>query len=196
MAKLARATCAALLSVTAVWSLAGCATPDEGAPHEYLDESTAATLTVVGEPLVFARERSDLAANARDYVTLAAAGVDRGGKVQYVIVAYRWSTIDTRLDPDPPKPGAPLVVLADDRRIELTMPVPSPHDIGIDRPIHLPPGPRTDSAVYLTDLSTLRFLAAARHMTVRAGRAETSPTYELWADGRPALARFIDPLRL
>ena len=42
-------------------------------PREYLDEETAATITVVAEPLVFACPRPELAANVRDYVTLAAA---------------------------------------------------------------------------------------------------------------------------
>jgi hypothetical protein len=44
-------------------------------PREYLDEETAATITVVGDPLVFACAQPNLAANVRDYVTLAAAAV-------------------------------------------------------------------------------------------------------------------------
>jgi len=57
-------------------------------PHEYLDEQTGATVTAVDAPLVFARERSERAANLRDYVSVVAASVNRGGKVEYVLIAY------------------------------------------------------------------------------------------------------------
>ena len=49
---------------------------------------------------MFANERRDLAANARDYVTVAAAAVNRAGKISYVVIAYFWSTVDPRLRPD------------------------------------------------------------------------------------------------
>ena len=72
---------------------------DAPPPTEYLDETTGATVTVVDRPLVFARERNERAANLRDYVTLSAASVNRGGKVEYVLVAYLWSTLDPRFAP-------------------------------------------------------------------------------------------------
>ena len=103
---------AVLLASCACAALAG-----DKEPQEYLDEDTAATITVVGEPLVFAYARRDLAANARDYVTLAAAAVNRAGKVSYVIIGYNWSTVDPRLRPDPLPAAEPLVLQADDRRI-------------------------------------------------------------------------------
>src|SRR5205085_7065875 len=77
------------------WSSDVCSSDlGEKQPREYLDEDTAATVTVVGEPLVFAYAIPALAANQRDYVTLAAAAVNRNGKVSYVLIAYFWSTID------------------------------------------------------------------------------------------------------
>lgn len=51
--------------------------PARSGPAEYLDENTGATITTVDQPLVFAVERNDVAANLRDYVTLAAAAVNR-----------------------------------------------------------------------------------------------------------------------
>ena len=51
---------------------AGAALAGDKQPREYLDEQTAATITVVAEPLLFALPRPELAANVRDYVTLAA----------------------------------------------------------------------------------------------------------------------------
>ena len=162
------------------------------APHEYLDQSTAATVTIVDRPLVFARERSELAANARDYVTLAAAAVDRTGRIDYVLVCYRWSTVDARLDNSPLPDSDTLVVAADDRRIELRSPSHSARDLGIGTPVHPPPGPTSSQYVYRVDLSTLRFIAAARHLRVQLGTGELAPNYDIWTDGRPALGAFVD----
>ena len=110
-------------------------------PHQYLDEHTAATITAVDKPLVFARDRTELAANARDYVTLAAAAVDRMGKVQYLLVAYSWSTVDSRLSQERAPVPDSLDITADDRRILFTGASGSPTDAGIAAPVGAPPGP-------------------------------------------------------
>lgn len=161
-------------------------------PHQYTDEDTAATVTVVAEPWVFARSRRDLAANARDYVTLAAAAVDRSGHAEYVIVAYVWSTIDARLDPERRRDTSTIVIAADDRRIELTGPVASADEVGIAKPVLPPPGPAHTAQIYRIDLDTLRFLAAARHVSLLLGADPLAPAYDIWSDGRPALRSLID----
>jgi hypothetical protein len=172
-------------------TLGACAaTPAENGPTEYLDEKTAATVTTVRKPIVFARERRDRAANARDYVTLAAAAVNRSGKITYVLIAYLWSTVDIR--------GAPradtaetIVVAADDRRIRLSLEGTRAADQGIALPVHAPPGQIAVPNVYRTDLATLRFIAAARHVAIQAGVDDTAPVYELWDDERDALVAFV-----
>ena len=74
-------------------ALTACAAlPGTPGPEEYLDPTTAATISVVGKPMVFGHERPERAAHMRDYVTLAAAAVNRGGKTDYVLVAYDWTT--------------------------------------------------------------------------------------------------------
>ncbi|MGH8264254.1 MAG: hypothetical protein ACRET4_12300 [Steroidobacteraceae bacterium] len=80
---------APLFLASTLCALAGAATAHD--PIEYLDEKTAATVTAVHAPLVFARERRDVAANLRDYVTLVAASVNRSGNISYVLIAYFWS---------------------------------------------------------------------------------------------------------
>ena len=181
-----------LLLATACAALGACeAEEPRDQPHEYLDQHTAATITVVDQPLVFARERTDLAANARDYVTLAAAAVDRQGKVQYILVAYSWSTVDWRLSREHPPVPDSLVITADDRRILFTEPSGSPTDAGIAEPVGAPPGPERTPYVFRADLSVLRFLAAARHLSVQVGSADTAAKYEIWDDGRPALAAWV-----
>jgi hypothetical protein len=169
----------------------GTTTGGEPEPREYLDEDTAATITVVGEPLVFALPRRDLAANARDYVTLAAAAVNRAGKISYVLIGYNWSTADPRLRRDPLPAAEGLALRADDRRIELTLRGHSAHEAGIGVPVHAPPGASVAPNVYGTDLATLRFLAESRHLSVEADAGNTVLSYELWEDRRAALRRFV-----
>lgn len=161
------------------------------APREYLDQETAATVTVVAQPLVFAYARTELAANARDYVTLAAAAVNRGGKVSFVGIAYFWSTVDPRMRTDPLPAPEPLILQADDRRIELKLRGQSAHDAGIGVPTHAPPGPPVMPDVYGIDLPTLRFIAEARRLTLLADSGGTRLSYRLWGDQRAALRAFV-----
>lgn len=161
-------------------------------PREYLDEDTAATVTVVGEPLVFAYSQTALAANQRDYVTLAAAAVDRNGKVSYVLIAYFWSTVDPRLRHDPvPSPDA-LVVQADDRRIELHLAGHDAHEAGIGEHVHAPPGSSATPNVYRTDLNTIRFIGQARQLSVIVDSDPSPIPYDLWEDRRVALRNFAE----
>ena len=170
---------------------AGAALAGDKQPREYLDEQTAATITVVAEPLLFALPRPELAANVRDYVTLAAAAVNRNGKVSYVLIAYFWSTVDPRLRPEPLPSPEPLVLQADDRRIELALRGHSAHEAGIGEAVHAPPGAAVTPNVYGTDLATLRFVTEARHLTLLADSGGTSLSYELWEDHRMALRSFV-----
>jgi hypothetical protein len=160
-------------------------------PQEYLDEETAATITVVGDPLVFACAQPSLAANVRDYVTLAAAAVDRNRKISYVLIAYFWSTVDPRVRRDAMPSPEPLVLQADDRRIELKLRGHSAHEAGIGMPVHAPPGAAVTPNVYGTDLATLRFVSEARRLTIVAESDGAPLDYELWEDRRTALRSFV-----
>jgi hypothetical protein len=175
-----------LASLAAVSALAG-----DNPPREYLDQDTGATVTVVDQPLVFAYPRRDLAANAHDYATLAAASVNRGGKIDYVLIVYFWSTVDPRLR-DAPLPAAePLVLQADDRRLAFTLRGHSARDAGIGFAVHAPPGSTAAPNVYGTDLAVLRFIAAARQLTLLADSNGTTSSYGLWSDRRADLRAFV-----
>ena len=171
--------------------LAGCASaPPDYEPSETLDERTGATITAVDKPLVFARDRSERAANLRDYVTVATASVNRGGKRELVLVAYIWSTLDARYEPAQADADA-LVLVADDRRIRLSANGKTPHELGIDNALDVPVGQSVKPLVFPTDLATLRFVAAARSLQIQTRVADAAVTYELWEDQRPALDRFV-----
>jgi hypothetical protein len=168
------------------------ALPGTPGPEEYLDPTTAATISVVGKPMVFAHERPERAAHMRDYVTLAAAAVNRGGKTDYILVAYDWTTFDEhgRSGETHTSVGG-LVVVADDRRIALTLAGHSAHDVGIGTPVHPPPVRSADPDIYRADLETLRFIAAARHLAVLKRGDDSSSAFEIWDDQRAALGAFV-----
>jgi hypothetical protein len=159
-------------------------------PHEYLDDQTGATVTAVDAPLVFARERSERAANLRDYVSVVAASVNRGGKLEYVLIAYVWSTLDALNAPAPGLADS-LLLVADDRRIKLSANGKTPAELGIARAVHAPPGQDTKPLVFPTDLDSLRFIAAARSLAVQTMLGEDTVSYDLWDDQRAALDRYV-----
>ena len=174
-------------------SLAACvATSSSDAVQEYLDPQTAATVSVVGSPLVFARDRPEFAANVRDYATLVAAAVNRSGKRSYVLIVYFWSTVDTRGERGVEAHDRQPVLLADDRRIALNKPLSSLHDAGIGFEHHRPPGVLTEPLAFPIDLGTMRFLSVSRRLRLLASAAPTEEPYELWKDERASLAAFVD----
>ena len=188
-ARLTRGLTGALLALLGLVADAALAGGNE--PSEYLDEQTAATITVVGEPLVFAYPHRELAANARDYATLAAAAVNQAGKISYVLIVYFWSTVDPRLRTDAPPVIEPLVLQGDDRRIQLHLREHSAHEAGIGARVHAPPGDPGPPNVYGTDLATIRYLGAARHLVLLTASDNIPLTYELWEDRRAALRAFV-----
>jgi hypothetical protein len=164
---------------------------DANAPREYQDEETGATVFFVSRPLVFAHERatsialSNMPAAPRDYVTLAAAAVDRGGKYTYVLIGYLWSVGENAC-----LGREHLIMQLGDRRIELAPFDGSARDLGISKPIHRP---STDAkpAVYPSDLATLGLIAESAHPVLYCG-AETAPLkYELLEDRLPALRELV-----
>jgi hypothetical protein len=160
-------------------------------PLEYLDPQTAATIVAVEKPLVFARDRPEFAANVRDYATLVAVAVNRSGKIDFFLIAYFWSTVDTHGTTSASLLEQVPTIAADDRRIELKSRVGSPRDVGISIQPHRPPGVVTEPLVYATDLATLRFIAAAQQLDIRLGADSADSPYAIWNDQRPALTAFV-----
>src|SRR5260370_10682646 len=95
-------------------------------------------------------------------------------------MAYFWSTVAPRLRPEPLPSPEPLVLQADDRRIELKLRGHSAHEAGIGVPVHPPPGAAVTPNVYGTDLATRRFDSQAPRLTVEADIDGRPLRYELW----------------
>jgi hypothetical protein len=166
----------------------GCTFPAQR-PPEYLDPDTAALITTVSTPIVFARTHNDVAANARQYATVAAVSINRSGRYEYVLLVYLWSTLDPRLGIDR-HPGQNVILLADDRAIRLTRDSRTMHEVGISTPLHAPEHIRGQPRIYRTDRETLQFLAKARRVRLLLEGDEDPRPFDIWTDGRGALAQF------
>lgn len=163
----------------AIGALAGCAVAPTDGAREYLDEQTAATVTVGAPTLVFARERPELAVHARDYLTLVPIDVNRAGSHAQYFYAYIWSTIDKR-GTDDVATLARFELLADGRRIPLT-PVPGrPRDIGIGTPPVPAPARSAQLLLSSTTREVQEFVAAADEVMAVAVLDGVAEPFPLW----------------
>jgi hypothetical protein len=185
-----------------------CASPraaDKG-PTQFLDERTGATITVVREPLVFALDRSILAANARDYVNFTAAEIDRSGHIQLYLIGYIWSTIDRRHNESRADLAKrPVEIAADGRVIRLTPDAEFPKDFLDDRQLLAPKWSDLQRAAYVITREQLRHIAYSKKLSLSfvadpaegdaqsdAERDEEREVYDSWNEGRKALQAFVE----
>lgn len=180
-----------LSSLMVMVMLAGCGPRTAAPSHEIFDEQTASTLLVAASPLVFARERSDVAAHARDYVTLVAVEIDASGDYHQYLILYRWSTVDRRMSPPPDPAAGELRIFADGRVIELRPLDKLPLSIEKRRELLVPNHGDVVPRAYRIDVGTLNFIAASRHLVVRLPQEPLDTPLKLWEDGRGALAQFL-----
>ena len=189
------------------------AASEANTPREYLDAETGATVFFVGRPLVFARDsapfngingrlprlgpdnRPDTTLAPREYVSLAAAAVDRSGLYSYVLIGYFWLVGTPQPSENVCFDREHLVVQLGDRRIELAPFAGSARDAGISQPMHRPSVSNSEPAVYAIDLATLGLIAESAHPVLYC-RAEKAPLeYRLLEDRLPALKELVRHLR-
>ena len=175
---------AVALSISACQSV-----PDTG-PRELLDERTGATLTVVSKPVIFARIRTDVAANARDYVHLVAAETNRSGRYSSYLIVYYWSTVDRRMSALPDKSAGKLVLQADGREINLTPLSPMPAAFQNRTDLHAPRAAEALNWVYDVALPTMLYIAESSEVSLRLPDESLPVPFVIWSDGRPALREF------
>jgi hypothetical protein len=179
-----------ILALTTL-SVSACANPSPRASHEIFDEQSGNTLLVVPKPLVFARERMDVAAHARDYATLVAVEIDQSGKYSEYLLLYRWSTVDRRMSAPPDPQAGELKILADGRVIDLMPLEQVPIGLSQRRELHLPEHGEVVAHAYAIDVSTLRFIAESREIAVRMPQESLDTPFTIWEDGRGALGQFL-----
>jgi len=172
--------------VAAIVALAAgaCASPPSDGPRQYLDEKSAATVTVAREALVFSRDRPELAVHARDYLTLVPVDVNRMGTHAVYFYGYAWSTIDKRAAGR--QDGiANFEIIADGKRIPLVPVNATPRELGLVEPPLRAPSASARLLVVRTDRETLALVANARELAASESIDGLSEPYVLWS-GNPA----------
>jgi hypothetical protein len=168
--------------------LAGCATSGPATVKDYLDEQTAATVTVGGTGTVFGRARTEYAINARDYFTVIPVDVNRAGTHVLYLYCYVWSTIDR---PNASDRASSFAIVADGRQIPLPPASATPRALGFGQYPVEPPALNALPLVATTTREVLSFLARAKEVSVVATRNGLNERYELWTDQRGAIESFL-----
>ncbi len=161
-------------------ALTGCAATPTTAPREYLDEHTAATITVAQKPWIFTREQTF--ANAqRDYLHLYAIDVNRMGDHRQYFAA---------LQSAPSSDAAPpvLELKAGGRTVTLEPATQEPRELGIAQPIAESYTLTAEWTYFPVDKPILAALANAGDLEARLINREGAMTYVLWRDGRDELS--------
>jgi hypothetical protein len=176
------------LLLAALGALCACAAQRPApAPREVLDERSGATLFIVERPIVLARSRLDVAANARDYLTLVGMQEDRSGRYTTWLIVHRWSTVDPRFAADHEVGTARLRIIADDREVLLSPADPAPPVLARGDLLFGPRTAKAISAAYPIDVPTLRYLAGAQSLTANYPDDVLPIAYGIWQDGRGEL---------
>lgn len=183
---------ALMMRLTMLIALPACTGLPRAAPHEVLDEQSGNTLLVAAKPLVFARERTDVAAHARDYATLVAVEVDASGTYADYLLLYRWSTVDPRMMRQPDPNAGEMRIVADGRAIDLPPMARVPVSLSRRRVMHFPEHGDVIVHAYPIGIDTLRFIAMSREVTVRLPKEPLETPFRLWEDGRFSLRQFLE----
>jgi hypothetical protein len=171
--------------------LAGCTALPVTGPRDVLDERTGDTLTVVEMPWIFARARTDVAANARDYLQLVAAEASRSGNYRVYLIAQFWSTVDRRMSPYPNATRGKVLIQADGRELLLTPVQPFPTLFTQRTDLHAPMRARAVSWVYETDLATLEYLAESKSVSLRLTEQALQLPYSSWSAAQGDLLALV-----
>lgn len=177
-----RTTAACVAFVTLVAITAGCvATSPQDEVREYLDEQTAATVTVLGRPIVFAMDQPQLAVHARDYLTLVPIDVNRAGAHQRYYYGYAWSTLDKRGLTATEEPPTRYELIADGRRISLVPLTVPPRDLGLGEAPVPAPNARAVRVIAATSSEVQEFVTGAEEIVAVAVREGGGDRFALWA---------------
>ena len=169
--------------VVAFLAVVGCTTTKSITPREYLDEQTAATITVVADPWVFTRKDT---APQVDFFNLYALDVNRmGDHKKYFAIVHYWPSAALAAG------GAPKLVLSTTSR-ELTLePVAQTlREIGIAQQLDTAAPASAQTWLYPVDSASLQAIAQSRDLAAALLTSKGGAEYAVWRDGSTELSEF------
>ncbi len=178
----------ALIALMLTSLLVACATSPDVRPREFMDEKTAATITISSEPVIFVGSSTGnrLASGAgfdqqvsRDYIELYGIDVNRVGEHKQYFAVQRWLA--------PESGQLVLEIAADGLRLELRPTDTDPRTLGISAPPAKSFSKSSQWWYFPTDTATLRKVAAAANLQAAVVVGDQRLAYELFSDGRAQL---------
>lgn len=167
--------------------LVGCTATRSVAPREYLDEQTAATITMVADPWIFTRERSDAALDERDFLNLYAIDVNRMGEHRQYFAVLQSAPVSDTSGTEPPAPVLELRSTED--TVSLQPAAQDARQLGIAQPL-APSYSLTSKWWYFpVDKDALAAIAGSQdlHAVLIAADGKRTP-YVMWRDGSAELS--------
>jgi hypothetical protein len=169
----------------AILIFAGCATTKSVTPREYLDEQTAATITVVADPWIFTRKN---APPQLDFFNLYAIDVNRmGDHKKYFAVVHYWPSQELATNTG----RAPTLVLEGGAQtLKLEAIAETPRQIGIAQPLDTSAPSSAKTWLYPVDQATLQTIARSRQLAATLATESVNADYSVWRDGSTELSEF------
>lgn len=185
-----------MLRATALWLgatllLGGCAS--EGPPvSERLDLQTGVTIRALTEPLQYAHDAPELAANARDYLSVGVVEINNMGVRRHYLALVSWSTINRARAGVAPAPVPQHVEIAcSGATLALDPASHEPRSLGIGGTPFRPATGYVGESWYAVTPAQLRALAATLPESI-ALRTDGAPvTYVPWRASPGALGEFV-----
>ena len=160
---------------------AACASTKSVAPREYLDEQTAATITVVADPWIFTRKN---ASPQLDFFNLYAIDVNRmGDHKKYFVVVHYWPSAELGAAPT-------LALNSGSQELKLTPAKEDARKLGIVQPLDKSAPSSAKSWFYLVDKASLTALAQTRQLNASLLTDTTNAEYVVWRNGSSELSEF------
>lgn len=173
------------LIFVAAFAIASCSTTRSVSPREYLDELTAATITVVADPWIFSRAD---APPQQDFFHLYAIDVNRmGDHRKYFALVHYWPGRDlTR----PGRPAPTLVLTGGLESLEIEPASEDAHQLGLGEPIDRSAPASSRTWFYPIEQQSLRALAESRDLAATLIADAVRAEYAVWRDGSSELSEF------
>lgn len=165
--------------------IAGCLNTRAVTPREYLDEQTAATITVVSDPWIFTRGQEQVNSEQRDFLHVYAIDVNRmGNHRQYLAVLQSLPPAELSTSTTTPL----LALKSSYETMQVKATDQDARDLGIAQPIAEAYSLGASWWYFPVDKQTLAKIANSRDLSAEMIVDDERLSYVLWRDGREELS--------
>ena len=176
------------LVTCAVLVLSGCATERATTPREYLDDSTASTITIVANPWILTRTG---APPQLDLLHIYAVDVNQTGRHgRYLAMLQYWPAATSTHGE-----SVALVLNLGNTKKRLEPITDDPGQLGIGQPLDEAAPTTAKTWFYPLDSATLSALAGTSALSAELVAKESTASYVSWKDGHVELKEFAAELQ-